>query len=578
MINVSQKYKESCEKSTRKSYVTVKYGLYDKEAKTKISDVKSENQSFSNTNKTFNEVKTTNYNYISCEPNRVVLNDKFYFINDKTQNNDSENIAFWSLEMSNENCTFENNPTITYYFNKDIEFTDITLYFQEVCEEFNVYYYHNESIIVIRNVKGNEKLTISTSNESALSEVYFNQIKIEFVKTLKPFRYIKLNEIDFGIIKQFSKDKILEYDIIDEMSIDSSELSSNSLNFVLKDENGEYDILNPNNKLSTLQEKQELTFYHYLENENKFSELPLGTFKIKKFDVERNNLKITAYDDIYFMEDIYYGSKFYNQEEITKVLQDLFNYFNYTNYIIDDELKGIKITGYIPRVKFREAIRIIVEAGCCVVSKTRYGKTYIYKTYDEIVKTFKRKDIFEENPIQNLFNDVIDIVEYSYNDIVEDEEIVNIELEKGTHTILYEKYPIVENSLIKSEENANYQIVNIYATSCVVEVIEDTKVILKANYIKQSNNVKTFGKTTNSKKKSNTIKVNNNLITKNNSSVVANWKLSKKEIKYNFNTLSMPYIEVGDTCKYTTKYGNENEFIVTRIEFSNSIIQVVEGE
>ena len=79
MINVSQAYKDACESNNRQSYVIAKYGAYNKNAKGQISSVVSNSQEFSNIYKTYNEIKITNFNYISCEPDRVKLNNSFYF-------------------------------------------------------------------------------------------------------------------------------------------------------------------------------------------------------------------------------------------------------------------------------------------------------------------------------------------------------------------------------------------------------------------------------------------------------------------------------------------------------------------
>ena len=140
MISVSEAYKQAVESNDRVSYVIAKYGLYNKSAKNSVESISGNYQSFSNIDKLYNEIKDTNYNYISCEPNRVRLDETFYFLNDKTKPNENENLAYWSLELSNEKGTFTNNPRIIYYFNSDIEFTETTLYFQEVCEEFNITY------------------------------------------------------------------------------------------------------------------------------------------------------------------------------------------------------------------------------------------------------------------------------------------------------------------------------------------------------------------------------------------------------------------------------------------------------
>jgi hypothetical protein len=73
-------------------------------------------------------------------------------------------------------------------------------------------------------------------------------------------------------------------------------------------------------------------------------------------------------------------------------------------------------------------------------------------------------------------------------------------------------------------------------------------------------------------------RIDNTLITSINSKKVADWKLGRSEIKYNFNTLVVPYVEVGDTCKYVTPFNTTNSFIPTRLEFDKTLIQNIEGE
>lgn len=580
MIKVSEAYKQASSSTERKSYIIARYGLYDKNAKNSISDINSTLQPFSDEEKTIDEERTSNYNYISCEPNRVILNDGFYFIQNKNKKQELQDIAYWSNELSNENKLFATNPKIIYLFSNDIEFTELTLHFQEVCESFIVRYYYNNNLVAIRNITNNTSTQITTNGSSVLSNVVFDKLEIEFVKTTVPYRFIKFNEIDFGVYQKFNNSQILDLDIIDELSIDSSELSSNSLTLVIDDENGEYDVLNPNNKLRYLQERQEITIFHYLKVGEKYHELPLGTFLLKEFKAKNQKLELQAYDDVYFMNQLYYGSKYYENEEITKVLEDLFNYFNYTNYIIDKELQGIKISGYIPRVEFREALRLIAESGKCVVAKTRNGETYIFKTYDPVSKTFERKIIFGENPVKNLYNNVIDILEYNYSNVQENFEIYNSTMSVGQYVILFENYPIKQDTIEKIEENNNYEILVKYATGCVINVIAETTIKLKGTYIKEMSAVQRIKKSNEQKLSTDyaITKVDNHLITRDNLQEIANWKLSRGAIKYNFETLTIPYLEVGDTCEYQTKYNSKNTFIPTRIEFSKSILQSIEGE
>ena len=86
MIQVSEEYKKACKSPIRQSYNIIKYGLYNKEAKTKINSYSSSsNQIFSNIPQIYDENKEKQYDYISCEKDRVILNNNFVFIKDKTK-------------------------------------------------------------------------------------------------------------------------------------------------------------------------------------------------------------------------------------------------------------------------------------------------------------------------------------------------------------------------------------------------------------------------------------------------------------------------------------------------------------
>lgn len=598
MINITEAYRKACESPVRKSYFIIKYGLYNKNAKNKINNVESTKKSFSNLSQTYDEVREHNISYISCEPNRVNLSGGFAFIKDKNQNNQSEKIGYWSNELSNSNGTFTNNPYIKYSFSTLIDFTDLTLYFQEVVKELKVRYYLYRELLYEINITNNELLEIETNKYSQDDKPpYFNEIIIEFVKTKEPYRYVKFNEIDFGTYQTFKKDEIKSLDIIDELSIDSSELSANSMNVTINDDKGIYDILNPYNKLNLLQERQEMTCYHYLKVGNTYKEIPLGTFLLKNMQVENNALRLECYDDTYFMNKIYYGGKFYTNEECTQIFKDIFNYFGYSNekYLIDDELVGIKLTGYIPQVEMREALRLVAEASGCVINKRRTGETYIFKTYDPSIKTFKTSEYSNSVPQRNLYNNVIDIVEYNYNSQSEDSILCSLNITDISQTnefiVNFNNVPIVYDlykdnfNLLKNNEG-DYDIIELGATCCKVRVYSDNqKIELKGKYYIESSNVNRKFKQQNIVVDDYAItKIDNKLITNINSNEIANWKLSRKEIKYSFDCLLTPYIEVGDTCKLMTKYkdlkGNiiKREFTPTYINFTNSIIQKIEGE
>ena len=584
MIQVSQTYKEACESNNRpKSYIVAKIGSFDRTVKGKVSSITASNKKeFSNLPKLFNEVKATNYKYITCEPDRVVLDNTFYFIQDKTKPTETENIAYWSFYASTEECTFptrpaNRTPSLTITFNEQIKLTDLTFYFQEVCARFTITFFIDGNSVYTYEFNDNNSLTPTTSFGET-SNVYFNKITIKFLKTKEPFRLIKLNEIDFGNYMSFASGKVLDYSIIDEISLNGSELSSNSLSISIKDENNEFDILNPKSKLHLLQEKQEISVFHYLKLPNNTVEVPLGSFLLSDITVNNNILQLEAYDDIYFLNDNYYGSRYYQNISVKQILLDLFNYFNYTNYVIEENVENIKLTGYVPIVSFREALRIIVEASCLCVKKDRNGKTNIFQLKDDVVKILDNRKFIKETPKKQLNKTIYNVKEYNYSNIVNNTNLYSSELKasESIYIIQFNEFPIIPASLHKETTNDDYEITASYANCCFIKVKNDTTVSLLGTTVKPTINVVSEKSTYNIL---NNIyeEVDNPLITKNNSLQVYNWKNSFEQIEYNFRTLMMPYLEVGDTCEYKTKYNTTKEIVLTRLEFSNSIMQEIEA-
>lgn len=597
MISVTKAYKDATKKPLRQSYVTIKYGLYNKEAKQEILSYASTGlQPFSSLNNIVNETKDNVYNYISCEPNRVKLDNNFVFVQDKSRTNPNQDAGYWTRVISNENGIFTLEPYFILKFNKPISFTPLTLYFQEVVKDFSIEYALNNKIIYTRNITNNTLLTVDTTDPNEETPInYFDTLWIYFKLTQNPYRYVKLNEIDFGAYKTFKSSEIKDFNIIEEISLDDDALPSNSFNATIIDNNGNYDILNPNNKVNKLKSGQELSVTHHLKVGNVFKEVVLGTFLLKKVSSENMKLKLECYDELYFMNSTYYGSKFYINESAINVFQDLFDYFNYSNkrYSFDPDLENVYLTGYVPNVEFREALRLIAESSKAIIKKNRTGGIYIYRAKESEVYAnfFGKNDYINDQIKENLYDNTIDVKIYSY-DRIENDTLYSSTLNKGIYNISFSKYPLVYNeykdnyALLKNGDIGNYTIKSINANGCQIEVTKDnTKVELKGNYY-----VETF---TNERLKleenidvdeSAITKIDNHLITKNNYQEIANWKLNKSNIAYELEYKTTPFIEAGDKCKIQTKYKDRNgnfiskNFVTTKIEYDQTIMQRIKGE
>jgi len=93
----------------------------------------------------------------------------------------------------------------------------------------------------------------------------YTKIVITFCGTNKPYRYLKLTQLDFGQIKLFTGRDLVNANILEEVDPMSSELRINTLNFTLYSEDAEFSILNPSGLYSLLQQRQPMKVYEYLD-------------------------------------------------------------------------------------------------------------------------------------------------------------------------------------------------------------------------------------------------------------------------------------------------------------------------
>ncbi|MFI3329109.1 MAG: hypothetical protein R3Y05_01330 [bacterium] len=603
MIKVNEQFRKAIQNSTRQSYFSLRYGLYLPQAKAKIESINTElgNNAlpFFNPEDIYNDVNYINNKYVTFEPGAFNFNDTFVMIDSVKEINENQEVGYWSSDISNTNGTFSTPQFIEYEFNSLLDFTELSLYTSEVMQELNIEYKFNDSVLFTYNVRDNVSLKIETKTgiESQSSSIKFNKLKINFIKTKTAQRYVKFLEIQFGVYQTVGKKEIDSIDIVDEMSIDSSQLSANTMNVTLTSSNGDYDVLNPYNKLNFLKTRQQIDVYYNLRVDGVYQSVQLGSYLLKSITTtDSTKVTLECYDDIYFMNQLYYKSKFYNNEPIKNIFQDIFNSINYNNeqYTLDDDLNDIVLTGYIPIVETREALRIVAEAGAVVISKNRTGEIYIYKTLnDPLSKIFKQEQYQNSKPTRNLYDDAVDINSYSYSNIGEEVELYKQTLGVGEHVIQFSDYPLVyekyntEMNLLKKEENANYEVIEISAVACKVNVFEETEVYLTGTIYSEEISITQVisDSTTEDAINYSIVNVDNTLITSSNATTVGKWKVNRNSIKYNFQTHLIPYVELGDTCQFESGYrttsGTKNirrNFVPTRTTISSSFWQTIEGE
>lgn len=295
--------------------------------------------------------------YSSCEHNRRVLNGNFI---DMDYQGD---FGFWSKQMSNDFCLFEKNPTITFEYDTPVSFVGLTFTFDvnghEFATSFNVkYFFLGEKIKEVDYINSKVQFFTNTRIENC------DKIMIEFRKTNLPHRYLKMNILDYGIIRTFEGDELMDTRIQEELSLLSTEISINTMDFTFKS-NQTVDFM--------FQKKQPLECY--------FNDALMGTFFIEKAIQKGKDIWcIESGDYISVLEKFSYTGGIFNNVKASVILHDILDLWNIP-FELDKSFNDIELSGYLPIASARECVQQVLFACGCVADTTRSSVIRFY-TFD----------------------------------------------------------------------------------------------------------------------------------------------------------------------------------------------------
>ncbi len=164
----------------------------------------------------------TSIRSLTLEPNRWVLDGTFQFAED-------QKIAFWSSELSGDDKTFTAVPAITVNFDKQYSSVGVSLIFDPACGEYctlvNIKWYQGDTLKADVDFEPDAPTYFCGRRVEA-----YNKIVIELKKTSIPHRRARLNQIIFGIHREFDMTEIRSASIINETSLSGLELPISTMN------------------------------------------------------------------------------------------------------------------------------------------------------------------------------------------------------------------------------------------------------------------------------------------------------------------------------------------------------------
>lgn len=278
----------------------------------------------------------------------------------------------WSNMMSEADGTFPMPITLTLNFSSLHESLGLTFEFNpydnSYCNQLNIKWYQGASLLHDLNFQP------AKWQYSCMQKVEnYNKIVITFYSMNKPDRYLKVQNIMHGVIKDFGGSELKTATLVEETDLTGLTLSVSTLDFTLHSEDDEFNIFNPSGIYELLQKKQQL-----ITTGEKDGELiNLGTFYVDEMESESDKMvSIGAIDAIGIMEGTIFEGGMYNNVLASAVIEEIMNSAGF-GYTLDNSLSIKGITGHIPICSHREALQYVVFAIGGFVTTSRSGTVNI---------------------------------------------------------------------------------------------------------------------------------------------------------------------------------------------------------
>ena len=460
-----------------KTNTAISFKIIDVTAKEDATFASLDKQSFSD---------LTDLKKLDIAPVKYGTLEKDYFLLDGTfilmpDDLTGDEFGFWSQSLSDENGDFNSPVVLEVSFTENHSSIGLTFVFHEPTNDYST----------SLNVKWYDVSDTLLDDKSFIPDgpVYFaenmvenyQKVVITFNESNKPYRYLKLTQIEFGQIKIFDSSDLISANVLEEVDLLSSEIRINTLDMTLHSKDTEFSVMNPTGIYSLLQQRQPLTAYIYLDGVKK----NMGTFYLEDW-LNDNDSTITmkAIDLMGIIDGTTFKGGIYSNATVDSIVGQIMASAN-AEYDLDEDLGSMTLSGYIPVCTHREALQQVVFAIGAIVDCSRSDKVFI-KTAPLVNSgtiSYNRKVYGHKVKLKPLVTGV-EVVSHQY--VASNVTISLFEgtLSIGTHEILF-------NEPAHSLSVTGATILSSGANHAVLNVTTAGNVVLQGK--RYNDNTRTFG-------------------------------------------------------------------------------------
>ena len=279
--------------------------------------------------------------------------------------------GLWSAVQSGESGAFTDPPVLDIQFSQAHSSSGLTLHFYaptgDWASKLKIQWYGADGGLLASALFTPDAVDFYCAKKVDR----YRRIRLTFLETNHPGRYLKLAGLDYGVYLHFAGDEIVKAHVLEECDPLSAEISINTLGLTLYNKEGRFSILNPEGYFDVLQHKQKLTVWEDVRPEARSTSSTsycMGTFYLSDWENSGDTLAdFTAVDAVGLLDGAPYDGGVYDTTA-GALAADILDGYSYT---LDAELAAERVQGYLAAGTRREALQQLAFAVGAVVDCSR---------------------------------------------------------------------------------------------------------------------------------------------------------------------------------------------------------------
>lgn len=279
--------------------------------------------------------------------------------------------GLWSTTQSDKIGVFADPPVLDITFTQDHSSSGLTLHFyiptDDWASRIKIQWFSQDGGLISTALFYPDAVDYYCAKKVE----NYRRIRIHFLETNRPGRYLKLAGIDYGVYLHFSGHEIVEAHVLEECDPLSSEISINTLNVSLYNKEGRFSILNPEGYFDVLQHKQKFTVWEDVKQDARSTgsvSYCMGTFYLSDWSNSGDTLAdFSAVDAIGLLDGAPFDGGIYDTTAAELAEAILTGY----SYTLDGSLAAERVQGYIAAGTRRGALQQLAFAIGAVVDCSR---------------------------------------------------------------------------------------------------------------------------------------------------------------------------------------------------------------